>query len=271
MEIKGLSGVHQGQTIPVNGSVVFGRNPQSCTVVFPDKTKGISRLHCKVDAGSNGCIITDLGSTYGTFVNGRKLPANVPTPINNGDSFYVGDQSNMFAIAGTGSINHEAGKRSSTSNRARVKVIGVIAACLVVLAAVLFFAFVIHGSEKYEKLDGTTWKIAEAPGTRITFAENGDLLISEQGEFGFDGSFSYSPAGDKMIMVKYTAPPETTGSDGEVNLSLFSVLGGGVSTTQSVTSEYTTGCIWKFEYDKKTDTVKITDVNDYDLFTLKKP
>lgn len=98
MVVKGLSGVFANQTFPLNGVMIFGRNGSSCHVLFPDNTKGISRMHCKIELQGGRAMITDLGSSYGTFVNGLKIPQHVATPLNDGDSFYLGDQQNLFSF-----------------------------------------------------------------------------------------------------------------------------------------------------------------------------
>lgn len=98
MVVKGLSGTFANQSFPLNGSMVFGRQATSCHVLFPDNTQGISRMHCKIDQVGNGITITDLASSYGTYVNGLRIPQHVATPLKLGDNFYLGDQTNMFTV-----------------------------------------------------------------------------------------------------------------------------------------------------------------------------
>ncbi len=271
MEIQGLSGIHQGRRIPVNGTVVIGRNQQSCTVVYPDSTKGISRVHCKVDQTAGGCTITDLGSSYGTFVNGRKLPPNVPTPVREGDTFYLGNQSNSFSITGGQAAAGNSGYGSGSKAKKGIStgLIAIIAAIAAVVVIGVVAAVIISTKDAYPSLSGTTWKVAEAPGVRMSFAENGDLLITNQGEFEINGAFTYSSVGEHMISVKYTAPIDDTTINSNSGLTgLFSVIGGGFSTMESVTNAYQSGYVWKYEYYKKSDSMKISDVNGYRLFTL---
>ena len=72
-----------------------------------------------------------------------------------------------------------------------------------------------------------------------------------------------------MISVKYTAPIDDTTINSNSGLTgLFSVIGGGFSTMESVTNAYQSGYVWKYEYYKKSDSMKISDVNGYRLFTL---
>ena len=100
MTINGLSGQYANQVFPINGQMVFGRNVASCNVLFPDDTKGISRMHCKVEMDGDTITITDLGSSYGTFVNGSKLQPYAPRKLNPGDTFYLGDKNNLFSLTG---------------------------------------------------------------------------------------------------------------------------------------------------------------------------
>ena len=45
----------------------------------------ISRLHARIERTGGGLSVTDLASTNGTFLNGRRLPPNVPTEAEPGD------------------------------------------------------------------------------------------------------------------------------------------------------------------------------------------
>lgn len=100
MTINGLAGQYANQVFPLSDTMLFGRNAGSCNVLFSDETKGISRTHCKVENTPNGVTITDLGSSYGTFVNGVKLQPYAPRMLNVGDTFYLGDKSNLFSLTG---------------------------------------------------------------------------------------------------------------------------------------------------------------------------
>ncbi len=98
MLVRGLSGTFANQSFMLNGTMVFGRAASSCHVLFPDNTQGISRMHCKIDQVGNNITITDLGSSYGTYVNGLRIPQHIATPLKAGDNFYLGDQMHMFTL-----------------------------------------------------------------------------------------------------------------------------------------------------------------------------
>ncbi len=81
--------------------VLIGRDSSCCKVIFPEGTVGVSRRHCSLqyDSLKKQFILTDLGSSYGTFLkNGEKLTPNNPYHLNSGDSFYAGVPSNAFKV-----------------------------------------------------------------------------------------------------------------------------------------------------------------------------
>lgn len=101
--LRSLSTQHNGMTVAVhsNSPIMIGRDPANCKVVFREGTEGISGRHCSVsfDDASNEFILTDLRSTYGTYLtNGQKLNPNVPYRLKSGDGFYLGDQANAFRV-----------------------------------------------------------------------------------------------------------------------------------------------------------------------------
>ena len=74
--------LEKGEIIPIirKGEIVIGRIMGEQTI-FPDidlspykaQTSGVSRFHAAIKIQDKGICITDLGSTNGTRVNGRRL------------------------------------------------------------------------------------------------------------------------------------------------------------------------------------------------------
>ena len=100
--LRGVTGKYAGQKFDLlKGKVVIGRDPATCNIVFDKNTPGISGRHCQVvyDANEDCFLITDLGSSYGTFLgNGKKLTANVAEKLSAGDTFYLCDNANRFVV-----------------------------------------------------------------------------------------------------------------------------------------------------------------------------
>jgi hypothetical protein len=99
IRIVANGGVMSGREVTLNnGAVEFGRD-KICAVCFPAETPGISRNHCKVYRDGARVMLEDLGSTYGTFLEGYgRLSANAPVEIKKGDSFYLGEKGNLFLV-----------------------------------------------------------------------------------------------------------------------------------------------------------------------------
>lgn len=95
-------GVFAGQKYEVTGqTMTIGRDQHSCTIVFPEETPGISSNHCSIyfDARTKAFILTDNGSTYGTYLSdGRKLTKGVPEQLLPGSTFALADKANEFMV-----------------------------------------------------------------------------------------------------------------------------------------------------------------------------
>lgn len=98
--IRSMAVQHNGMTLVVGSDpILIGRDAANCKLAYAEGTAGVSGRHCSVayDAQTGEFIITDLRSTYGTFLmNGQRLSANVPYRMKPGDSFYVGDKANVI-------------------------------------------------------------------------------------------------------------------------------------------------------------------------------
>lgn len=100
--MRSMAAQHNGLAVVVGETpVLVGRDSSGCKVVYAEGTAGVSGRHCSVsyDVAKGEFIVTDLRSTYGTFLmNGQKLDANVPCRIKPGNGFYVGDRANEIRV-----------------------------------------------------------------------------------------------------------------------------------------------------------------------------
>ena len=75
----------QGQEFEVGDVVVMGRSHET-DVVLDDPYA--SDFHLRLVSQESGMMLHDLGSTNGTYVNGRR--ASAPTELKRGDTIQVG-------------------------------------------------------------------------------------------------------------------------------------------------------------------------------------
>jgi hypothetical protein len=77
---------HDGTEVEVYpGTMLLGRL-EDCAVVFEDPN--VSRHHAQIDSDERGWVVRDLGSTNGTFVNGKRISS--PTRLSDGDRIAIG-------------------------------------------------------------------------------------------------------------------------------------------------------------------------------------
>ncbi len=78
------------------GAVVLGREAFNDIVVYDQE---VSRRHAQISFQEGRYIIEDLGSTNGTFVNGRRV--KTPVPLNNGDVIEMGESARIIFSSAT--------------------------------------------------------------------------------------------------------------------------------------------------------------------------
>lgn len=92
------NGKYQGRRVRiVDADVVVGRDE---TAKIRIGSSDVSRLHCSLSALASGILVKDLGSSNGTFVNGR--PIEEPTIMRPGDTLTVGPMTLKFIVAPDG-------------------------------------------------------------------------------------------------------------------------------------------------------------------------
>ncbi|CAN5459013.1 hypothetical protein BH11ARM2_BH11ARM2_17720 [soil metagenome] len=79
-----LDGPLAGQRFPIAGPIVLGRECPNLQMGYDTMA---SRRHAEITPMPGGAMVTDLGSTNGTFVNGTRVP---DAPLRPGDVLKVG-------------------------------------------------------------------------------------------------------------------------------------------------------------------------------------
>ena len=95
--LEGTAGCFLGHRIPVHGTMVAGRNP-GCGIKFPPETHGVSHQHCQFRVTGSSVAVMDIGSTYGTFVNEKRLLPNQPVTLSSGDTVQLGSRKQAFRV-----------------------------------------------------------------------------------------------------------------------------------------------------------------------------
>lgn len=79
-------------------SIVIGRDPSKCKVIYPKNTAGVSGVHCTISFDGNTVTVADNGSSFGTFVGGNKVEPGRPVEMHRGQEVMFGADANTAAL-----------------------------------------------------------------------------------------------------------------------------------------------------------------------------
>lgn len=100
--LRSMAPQHGGMVVQLHGQPVqIGRDAAVCRLVYQDGTPGVSSKHCQVyfDLKDSQFVVTDLNSTYGTFLsNGQRIAPNTPVRLAAKSSFYLGEADNTVYV-----------------------------------------------------------------------------------------------------------------------------------------------------------------------------
>ena len=80
-------GPNAGQVFTLNELFQTIGRAAGCDIHIPDQT--LSRQHARIRVTANGCVVEDLASTNGTYVNGQRITG--PTLLRSGDTLQLGE------------------------------------------------------------------------------------------------------------------------------------------------------------------------------------
>ena len=79
VKMKSGSGTDQTKTVLLDEEIItFGRD-QTCQVVLAQQA--VSRNHARISRDGTLFFLEDLGSSFGTSVNGQRIQGSVWTPV----------------------------------------------------------------------------------------------------------------------------------------------------------------------------------------------
>jgi type VI secretion system FHA domain protein len=87
--------------------IFIGRSNDN-DIALPDNEKRVSSKHARLDRTGTTLQITDLGSTNGTFVGGRRIDANSPVDLKDGDKLSIG----LYSLLVVASEDEDSGDRT---------------------------------------------------------------------------------------------------------------------------------------------------------------
>ena len=92
-----IKGIRQPEVVYSGASIDVGRNPNTCKLVFEQKDwPSVSRQHAKFQLLEGRWFISDLGSTYGTYVDGQQI--KTPTELRAGSHIQFGQNGPIVVV-----------------------------------------------------------------------------------------------------------------------------------------------------------------------------
>ena len=91
------SGSLPGKRYVIKGTINIGR-ADDCDIIYPADAPGVSGHHCQVYVENGMVYVKDLGSSHGTFVDGRRLSANQPVVLRVGMTVQLGSPRECFQV-----------------------------------------------------------------------------------------------------------------------------------------------------------------------------
>lgn len=97
IRIVGTGGALRGSSWFSDGAmdISIGRSSEN-VVSLPGSTKGVSRKHCRIAYDNGVWKLTDLNSSNGTYINGRRLKPGAVYSLKPGDVIQLANTNNTF-------------------------------------------------------------------------------------------------------------------------------------------------------------------------------
>lgn len=101
MNLRGTNGCFQGHTYAFSSDRCRFGTDSSCKLRYPPGTPGISPVHCELIIQNGRFYLTDCGSQFGTYVNGRKIVSGQPVLLGAGDTICLASAQEAFQVVGS--------------------------------------------------------------------------------------------------------------------------------------------------------------------------
>lgn len=99
IKVMCIKGVLAGKGLKSSGKqkLIIGRTGK-CQFRYPQNTLGVSREHCCIYSNAKGWVLVDMNSSYGTYVNGRKISPGIEYVLSNGDQIALGGDEQVYQV-----------------------------------------------------------------------------------------------------------------------------------------------------------------------------
>lgn len=77
-----------------NSEILLGKNPEQVHIVIANSA--VSRIHAKITSRNGSCVIEDMGSSNGTFVNDQRLIKGIAYPLKGNTYITLGNEVLQF-------------------------------------------------------------------------------------------------------------------------------------------------------------------------------
>jgi hypothetical protein len=94
--LEGVAGPMAGRSFPIHSRITLGRSA-GCDICLAGASN-VSSNHCVIQLVGGQVTVTDLGSTNGTYIGGRRLMPNQSVAVTSGTVIYLGNQNCGFAV-----------------------------------------------------------------------------------------------------------------------------------------------------------------------------
>jgi pSer/pThr/pTyr-binding forkhead associated (FHA) protein len=201
MELRAEQGERVGQTYRPDRPVVTVGRAQDSDLQLQEQ--GISRRHARLQSGAQGWTITDLGSTNGTFVNGRRLPPQERYILRTGDRITIG--SSVFAFREVRQESDAERPASASLGHPAVRVLGAVLFVAVVAGIVALLVFLLQPEEE---------AVTPTPGNPVDLMVTA-LPVPTEFEGIVTAVVPLLPSGLPLFPAEPSATPEPSGDSME--------------------------------------------------------
>lgn len=102
LALEGTRGRYAGSRLIVREEYMLGVDDSRCQVTYPIGTPGVSRVHLRVWPQNGKLMAMDMGSRYGTWLNGQKMVRGLAYVMDTGTTVFFGDDQEFRAVEVSG-------------------------------------------------------------------------------------------------------------------------------------------------------------------------